>query len=130
MIVRAKIIVFFKERKQYEINLGLESVHAGLQHVQIKNKFGLNNVKYNKSIFDILVLIIGIVIPITIILILTICLPYVNQNDEISYYQLRMYLKMGALRTFHRIAIPATILYFNPDMRKFMLREIKEFCEF
>ena len=129
VIVRAKIIVFFKERKQYEINLGLEAVHSGLQHVQIKNKFGLNNAKYNKSIFDILVLIIGIIIPITIVLILTICLPYVNQNDEISYYQLRLYLKMGALRAFHRLAIPATILYFNPDMRKFMLREIKEFCE-
>jgi len=130
VIVRAKIIVFFKERKQYEINLGLESVHSGLHHVQIKNKFGLNNAKYNESILDILVLIIGILIPITIIFILTICIPFINQNDEISYYQLRLYLKLGALRSVHRLAIPALVLYFNPEMRKFMLREIKEFCEF
>lgn len=115
VIVIKKIIAHYKEKNlvmHINLNLGQN------QHV-------FNTSKYNKSIFKSPILISMTFIMFSVFVFL-VFLPMFDMDEEISKYKLRFYLTITITILF-RYVIPIIVLCNNPDMRKFMLRTIKEY---
>ena len=109
IIVGKKVMVYHREKNT-------------IQHIIPFNTF--NTSKYNMSVLNILA-IIFLMFACYVIVQLTIYLSKLDLDDKITYYTLRFYLKLGAVRLFFRLIIPIIVLSCNPDMRKYMWRELK-----